>query len=155
MAANAGFARQAEAPGAVISRGPSGPLQSRSASRQRDAIRIVILLAEAARVARPAEAPGAVISRGPSGPLQSRSASRQRDLIVILFVLAAAARVAHKHVIVFVIVLAAVRGLVRDSQVMPRALTWLLGPAPAWYERRKSALAAARARRAQRLASLK
>jgi hypothetical protein len=112
-------------------------------------------MAANAGFARPAEAPGAVISRGPSGPLQSRSASRQRDLIVILFVLAAAARVAHKHVIVFVIVLAAVRGLVRDSQVMPRALTWLLGPAPAWYERRKSALAAARARRAQRLASLK
>ena len=36
------------------------------------------------------------------------------------------------------IVLAAIRGLVQDSQVIPHALTWYLGSAPAWYIRRQN-----------------
>ena len=83
-------------------------------------------------VARQAEAAGAVFSGGPGEPLQPRPASRQRDAILMVVGLAAAANLA-RHVAVFVIVLAAIRGLVRDSQVIPRALTWFFGPAPAWY----------------------
>jgi hypothetical protein len=45
MTASIEVARQAEAPGALISRGPGASLQPRSASRQRDAILIVIVLA--------------------------------------------------------------------------------------------------------------
>jgi hypothetical protein len=45
MTASIEVARHAEAPGALISRGPGASLQPRSASRQRDAILIVILLA--------------------------------------------------------------------------------------------------------------
>ncbi len=53
MRANVGFTRQAgAAPGAVISGGPGRPAQPRSASRQRDAILIVTVLAVAVRVAR-------------------------------------------------------------------------------------------------------
>jgi len=77
--------------------------------------------------ARQPEAPGALISRGPAEPSQPSPTSRQRDAILI--VLAAAANLA-QHVAVFVIVLAAIRGLVRDSKVIPRALTWYFGPAP-------------------------
>jgi hypothetical protein len=87
--------------------------------------------------ARQPEAPGAVISRGPAEPLQPSPTSRQRDAILIVIVLAAAANLA-RHVAVFVIVLAAIRGLVRDSKVIPRAFTWYLGPAPAWYIRRRN-----------------
>jgi hypothetical protein len=36
----------------------------------------------------------------------------------------------------FVIALAAIRGLVRDSQVIPRTLTWYSGPVSAWHNRR-------------------
>jgi hypothetical protein len=138
MTANVGFARQAAAPGAVISRGPNVPLQSRPASRQRDAILIVILLAAAARSARQAEAAGALIPRGPGNPLQSQPASRQRDAILITVVLAAAASasLAPQQVAMFVIVLATMRRLVRDSKVIPRTLTWLFGSAPDWSKRR-------------------
>ena len=45
MTASIEVARHAEAPGALISRGPGASLQPRPASRQRDAILIVILLA--------------------------------------------------------------------------------------------------------------
>ena len=45
MTASIEVARQAEAPGALISRGPGQPQQPRPASRQRDAILIVIVLA--------------------------------------------------------------------------------------------------------------
>jgi len=41
MTASIEVARQAEAPGALISRGPGASLQPRPASRQRDAILIV------------------------------------------------------------------------------------------------------------------
>jgi hypothetical protein len=61
MTAHLEVARQARAPGAVISRGPSKPVQRRPASRQRAAILIVIFLPAAARSARLAEAPGAMI----------------------------------------------------------------------------------------------
>ena len=44
-------ARQVEAAGALIRRGPRGPLQPRPASRQQDAILIVIVLAAAANLA--------------------------------------------------------------------------------------------------------
>ena len=54
MTASIEVARQAEAPGALISRGPGQPQQPRPASRQRDAILIVIVLAAAARSARQA-----------------------------------------------------------------------------------------------------
>ena len=94
---------------------------------------IVILMAAAARSAREAAAARAVIPRGPGEP---RPASRQRDAIVIMVVLAGAASLAAQHVAMFAIVLAAIRVLVRDSQVIPHALTWLLGPAPDWYKRR-------------------
>ena len=70
-------ARQAEAPGAVIWRVPGGPPQPRPASRRRDAILIVILLAAAARSARLAEAASAQISRVPDDLLPSRPVSRQ------------------------------------------------------------------------------
>ena len=43
MTASIEVARQAEAPGALISRGPGASLQPRPASRQRDAILIVIV----------------------------------------------------------------------------------------------------------------
>jgi hypothetical protein len=85
--------------------------------------------------ARQPDAPGALISRGPAEPPQPSPTSRQRDAILI--VLAAAANLA-QHVAVFVIVLAAIRGLVRDSKVIPRAFTWYFGPAPAWYIRRRN-----------------
>lgn len=90
------------------------------------------------KVARQAGAAGAVISRGPGEPLQPGPASRQRDAILIVIVLAAAANLALLHGPMFVIVLAAIRGLVRDSQVIPRMLTWYFGPAPAWYIRRRN-----------------
>jgi hypothetical protein len=138
MTANVKVARQAGAAGAVISRGPGEPLQPGPASRQRDAILIVIVLAAAARSARQARAAGAVISHGAGEPLQPGPASRQRDAILIVIVLAAAANLALLHGPMFVIVLAAIRGLVRDSQVIPRMLTWYFGPAPAWYIRRRN-----------------
>jgi hypothetical protein len=78
--------------------------------------------------ARQPEAPGAVISRGPGETLQPRPRSRQRDAIVI--VPAAAANLALQHAAVFVIVLAAIRRLGRDSKVVPRALTWFSAPRP-------------------------
>ncbi len=87
-------------------------------------------------VARQAETPGAPISRGPGASLQPRSASRQRDVIVI--VLAAAANLALQQGAIFAIMLAAIRSPVRDSQVIPRVLTWYFGPAPAWYIRRRN-----------------
>jgi hypothetical protein len=85
-------------------------------------------------VARQAEAPGAVTWRGQGGPLQPRTASRQREAILVVILLAAVAKVA--HVAMFVIALAAIRGLVRDSQVIPRTLTWYFGPVSAWHNRR-------------------
>jgi hypothetical protein len=87
-------------------------------------------------VTRQAAARGAVISRGPGVPLQPQPESRQRDAILIVIVLAAAANLA--PVALFAIVLAAIRGLVRDSQVIPHALTWFFGPAPAWHVRRRN-----------------
>src|SRR5271157_5683579 len=51
MTANIEVARQAEAPGALISRGSGKPLQPRPASRQHDVILIVIVLAAAANLA--------------------------------------------------------------------------------------------------------
>src|SRR5271165_1568949 len=87
-------------------------------------------------VARHAEVPGAVIRRGPGGPPQPRPASRQRAAILIVAMLTVKAELA--PVAVFAIVLAVIRGLVRDSQVIPHALSWYLGPAPAWYTRRQN-----------------
>ena len=91
-------------------------------------------------VARHAEAPGVQISRVPDDPPQPRPASLQRDAILIVILLSAAANLAAKlaPVALFAIVLAASRGLVRDSQVIPRALTWYFGPAPAWVRRRRN-----------------
>jgi len=134
--ANIEVARQAEAPGAVIWRVPDRPPRPRPARRQRDAILIVILLAAAARSARLAEVAVAQISRVPDRPPQPRPVSRQRAVILIAVVLAAGANLA--PVALFAIVLAAIRGLVRDSQVIPHALTWYFGPAPAWYVRRRN-----------------
>jgi hypothetical protein len=85
-------------------------------------------------IARQAEAPGAVISRVPDGP--PRPTSRQRAAILIVVALAAEADLA--AVAMVAIVLAAIRDLVRDSQVIPHALTWYFGPAPAWYIRRRN-----------------
>jgi hypothetical protein len=90
-----------------------------------------------AKVTRQAEAAGAVIWRGPGEPLQPlqpRPASRQRDAILIVILLAAAKNLA-PYVPMFVIALAAIRRLVRESQVVPDALTWYFGPAPAWVIR--------------------
>jgi len=87
-------------------------------------------------VAQQAEAAGAVISRGPGEPLQPRPASRQRDAILIVILLAAAANLALQQGAIFVIALVAIRRLVRDSQVIPRALTWYFGPVSAWHNRR-------------------
>jgi L-aminopeptidase/D-esterase-like protein len=136
MTVNVEVARLVEAPGAVAWRIPGGPLPPRSARRQREAILIVILLAAAARSARLAEAAGAQISRGPDRPPQPRPVSRQRAVILIVVVLAAGANLA--PLALFAIALAAARGLVRDSQVIPHALTWYFGPAPAWYVRRQN-----------------
>jgi len=136
MTANVEVARHAEVPGAVIRRGPGGPLPPRPASRQRDVILIVILLAAAARSARLAKVAAAQISRIPDGPPQPRPASRQRAAILIVAMLTVKAELA--PVAVFAIVLAAIRGLVRDSQVIPHALSWYLGPAPASYTRRQN-----------------
>jgi hypothetical protein len=136
MTANIEGARQAEAPGAMIWRAPGGPPQPRPASRHRDAILIVILLAAAARSARLAEAASAQIARIPDGPLPSRPVSPQRAAILIVAALAAEADLA--AVAMVAIVLAAIRGLVRDSQVIPDVLTWYLGPAPAWVIRRRN-----------------
>jgi hypothetical protein len=136
MTAGIEVARQAEAPGAAIWPVPGGPPQPRPASRQRDAILIVILLAAAARSARLAELADAQISRVPDGPPQPRPGSPLRAAILIVVVLAAGANLA--PMAVFAIVLAAIRNLVRDSQVIPRALTWYFGPAPAWYIRRRN-----------------
>jgi len=127
MTANVEATRPAEAPGAVISRGPGEPLQPRQKSRQRDAILIVILLAAAARSTRQIEAAGALISRGPGE--QPRSASRQRDAILIVIVLAAVANRALLRGAMFVIVLAAIRDLVNEGRPVRRALSWYLGPA--------------------------
>jgi hypothetical protein len=135
MTASIEVARQAGAPGAVISRGPGEP-PPRSARRQRDAILIVILLAAAARSARLAKVAGAQISRVPDGPPQPRPASRQRAAILTVVALAAEAALA--AVAMAAIVLAAIRDLVRDNQVIPHALTWYFGPAPAWYIRRRN-----------------
>lgn len=137
MTVNVEAARRAAAPGAVISRGPGEPLQPRSASRQRDAILIVILLAAAARSARQAAAAGVLISRGPGEPRQPRPASRQRDAIVIVIVLAAAANLAQQQGATFVIVLAAIRGLVRESRPVRRALSWYLRPVSTWHVQRQ------------------
>jgi hypothetical protein len=119
MTATIEVARQAEAPGAVVSRGPGGPPQPRWASRQRDIILIVTLLAAAARSARRAEAASAQISRGPRG--LPRPASRQRAAILIVSLLAAEVNVA--PLVMSAIMLAAIRRLVRDNQVIPRVLT--------------------------------
>jgi len=51
MTASIEVARQAEAAGAVISRGPGQPLPPRLASRQRAAILIVVVLAAGADLA--------------------------------------------------------------------------------------------------------
>ncbi|HTQ89640.1 MAG TPA: hypothetical protein VMK84_09125 [Streptosporangiaceae bacterium] len=133
MTADIEVARQAEAAGAVTSRGPGEP-PPRPARRQRDVILIVILLAAAARSARLAKVAGAQISRVPDGPPQP--ASRQRAAILIVVALAAEADLA--AVAMVAIVLAAIRDLVRDSQVIPHMLTWYFGPAPAWYIRRRN-----------------
>ena len=70
-------------------------------------------------VARQAEAPGAVICHGLGEPPQPRLASRQRDAILIVALLAVEGELA--PVAMFVIALAAIRGLVRESQIIPRA----------------------------------
>ena len=132
MTADIEVARLAAAPGAAISRVPHGPPQPRTARRQRDAILIVILLAAAARSARMAGAAGAQIPRVPD----ARPASRQRAAILIVVMLAAGANLA--PVALFAMVLAAIRGLVRDNQLIPRTLTWYFGSAPAWYIRRRN-----------------
>jgi hypothetical protein len=136
MTANIEVARQAEAPGTMIWRAPGGPPRPRPASRGRAAILIVILLAAAVRSARMAQAAGAQISRVPAEPLPSRPVSRQRAVILVLVMLAGAADLA--PVALSAIALAAIRGLVRDSQVIPNVLTWYFGPAPAWYIRRRN-----------------
>jgi hypothetical protein len=137
MMAHIEKARQAGVPGAAISRVPGGTPQPRPASGLRDAVLIVTLLAAAARSARLAEAVDAQISRVPANP-QPPPTSRQRDaiLIALLVMLAAGANLA--PMALFAIALAAIRGLVRDSQVIPRGLTWFFGPAPAWYIRRQN-----------------
>ena len=131
MTANVEAARQA-----AISRVPGAP-RRRLASGQRDAILIMILLAAAARSAGLAEVAGAQLSRVPHGPLQPRPGSRQRDaILIVLVVLTAGANLA--PLAMFAIVLTAITGLVRDSQVVPRALTWYFGAAPAWVIRRRN-----------------
>jgi hypothetical protein len=67
--------------------------------------------------------------------VQPRAASRQQDAILIVVVLAAAANLV-QHAAVFVILLAAIRVLVRESQVIPRALSWYFRPVSAWHIRR-------------------
>jgi len=57
---------------------------------------------------------------------------------LITVVLAGAASLAAPHVVFFAITLGAMRGAIRDSQIIPRALTWLFGPPPAWYEQRRN-----------------
>jgi hypothetical protein len=127
-------ARQFRAPGATISRVPDGT--PRPASGLRHAVLIVTLLAAAARSARLAEAVNAQIPRAPAN-LQPQPTSRQRDAILIaLVVLTAGAKLA--PMALFAVTLATVRGLVRDSQIIPRGLTWYFGPAPAWYIRRQN-----------------
>ncbi len=135
MTVNVEVTRQAEAPGAVAWRILAGPPRSPSARRQRDVILIVILLAAAVRSARLAKAAGAQISRVPDRPPQSRPVSRQRAVILIVALLAVKAELA--PMAMFAIVLAAIRGLVRDNEVIPRMLSWYFGPAPAWYVRRR------------------
>ena len=132
---NVEVARQAEAPDAVARRVPGGPPRARSARRQRDVILIVILLAAAVRSARLAEAAGAQISRAPDRPPQSRPVSRQRAAILIVAALAAETDLA--AVVTVAIMLAAIRGLVQDNQVIPHVLSWYFGPAPGWYTRRQ------------------
>jgi hypothetical protein len=132
MTASIDVARPAGAPGAVISRGP-GQVPPRPARRQRDAILIVILLAAAARSARQAKAAGAQISSVPDGP-PPRPVSRQRAAILIVVALASGADLA--AVAMVAIVLAAMRDLVRDSQVIPRTLSWYFGPVSTWHIRR-------------------
>jgi uncharacterized protein YjiS (DUF1127 family) len=134
MTATIEVARQAEAPGAVVSGSPGGPPRPRWASRQRDIILIVTLLAAAARSARRAEAASAQISRGPGGLPQP--ASRQRAAILIVSLLAAEVNLA--PLVMSAIMLAAIRRLVRDNQVIPRVLTWYFGPVPAWVRRRRN-----------------
>ena len=56
-------------------------------------------------------------------------------MILIVAMLAVKAQLA--PVALVAIVLAAIRDLVRDSQVIPHALSWYFGPAPAWYTRRQ------------------
>jgi hypothetical protein len=133
MTASIDVARPAKAPGAVISRGPGQPLPPRAARRQRDAILIVILLAAAARSARLAKAAGAQISPVPDGP-PPQPVSRQRAAILIVVALAAEADLA--AVAMVAVVLAAIRELVRDSQVIPRTLSWYFGPVSTWHMRR-------------------
>jgi hypothetical protein len=119
------------------SRASGEPSQPRPTSRQRDVILIMILLAAAALSAQQADPAGAVISRGPGEPLQPRPSSRQGQAILIVIVLAAAANLA-QGAAVFVIALAAIRGLVRDNQLIPRLLSWYFGSPPAWYMRRRN-----------------
>ena len=136
MTASIDVARPAKAPGAMISRGPGEPLPprpTRPARRQQDAILIVILLAAAARSARLAKAAGAQISAVPDGP-PPQPVSRQRAEILIVVALAAEADLA--AVAMVAIVLAAIRDPVRDSQVIPRTLSWYFGPVSTWHMRR-------------------
>ena len=136
MTASIDVARPAKAPGAMISRGPGQPRPprpARPARRQQDAILIVILLAAAARSARLAKAAGAQISAVPDGP-PPQPVSRQRAAILIVAALAAEADLA--AVAMVAIVLAAIRDLVRDSQVIPHVLSWYFGPVSTWHMRR-------------------
>jgi hypothetical protein len=110
------------------------PPRPRPASRHRDAILTVVLLAAAARSARLAEAARSQISRGPDEPLPSPPVSRQRAAILIVVVLAGAADLV--PVALSLIALAALRALVRDSQIFPRALSWYFGPVSTWHIRR-------------------
>ena len=67
-------------------------------------------------------------------PPRPRPASRHRDAILTVVLLAGAADLV--PVALSVIALAAIRALVRDSQIFPRTLSWYFGPVSTWHVRR-------------------